>query len=356
MSASAKRDLSGKIGGLHMIKRRTALALIGSGVSGAALLATKWLPSSVKSIFNGQPASVGHPVAGGATNAISLENALLGTNAWIIPSDKAATTQIQAYLSSRSVAPGNPLTFYVSTQVSGTPYTIDIYRLGWYQGLGGRLVASIKNLQGQAQGYFNEATFELVNSPTTYIDPTTRLVEARWKPSHAITLPDHWTTGVYVAKYTDADGMQTSTTFTVRGNPTAPYVLVTPDATDPAYNNWGGYSLYAGNSKHGTAATKVSMDRPSTVNQGSDSVFIYEINPIRWFERQGYDLSYISNLDLHTNSRLLLEHKAFISLGHDEYWTKEMRDGVEDARNQGRAGLSGRERLLLAGSPRTQHV
>jgi hypothetical protein len=52
-------------------------------------------------------------------------------------------------------------------------------------------------------------------------------------------------------------------------------------------------------------------------------------------EEQGYDLSYISNVDLDRNPAQLLQHKAYISLGHDEYWTKAMRDGVEHARDSG---------------------
>lgn len=43
----------------------------------------------------------------------------------------------------------------------------------------------------------------------------------------------------------------------------------------------------------------------------------------------------MSNIDLHTNPQKLLQHKAYLSIGHDEYWTKEMRDGVETARDHG---------------------
>jgi len=121
-----------------MMKRRTAIAVIVSGVSGATLLASKYMPPYVKGIFGGQQATQGHPATGAAPNPISLENALPGTSDWMISAGRAATIQIQAYLSARSVAPGNPLTFSVSTQQAGTRYTIDIYRLGWYQGHGGR--------------------------------------------------------------------------------------------------------------------------------------------------------------------------------------------------------------------------
>jgi len=64
-------------------------------------------------------------------------------------------------------------------------------------------------------------------------------------------------------------------------------------------------------------------------------VLIFEADAIHWLERQGYDVSYISNVDLHTNPAQLLQHRVYLSLGHDEYWTKEMRDGVEQARDRG---------------------
>src|SRR5947208_11397146 len=74
------------------------------------------------------------------SNAIMRENALQGTRDWQIRAGKGATTEIQAYASATSVSPGQKLIFYVSTQTEGIGYSISIYRLGWYGGLGGRLM------------------------------------------------------------------------------------------------------------------------------------------------------------------------------------------------------------------------
>ncbi len=54
---------------------------------------------------------------------------------------------------------------------------------------------------------------------------------------------------------------------------------------------------------------------------------------IRWLESQGYDVTYTDNMQVHTNGQSLLNHKVFLSVGHDEYWSKEMRDNVEAARS-----------------------
>src|SRR6266516_2956886 len=211
-------------------------------------------------------------------------------------------------------------------------------RLGWYGGLGGRLMSVQANQIGQAQGYFDLNTNRLLGCHTCRADPQSGLVEAQWQPSYTLRVPAAWPTGVYLAKFSDANDKQTYTSFVVRGNPHSRYIVVTADTTDQAYNNWGGYSLYGYNSLHTNSAgraVKVSFDRPYIQNFGSGFVLQYEADAIRWLERQGYDLSYLSSVDLHADPAQLLHHRAYLSIGHDEYWTKEMRDGVESARDHG---------------------
>src|SRR5947209_10670929 len=90
-----------------------------------------------------------------SSNVIVLENAHQGTTDWKISPQKLATIQIQAYADATSVLPGQKLIFYVSTINANTPYSIDIYRLGWYGGSGGRLVSLQRNLMSQSQGYYD---------------------------------------------------------------------------------------------------------------------------------------------------------------------------------------------------------
>ncbi len=311
------------------MRRRTFIQTI--VVTGATLFGAKFLSSYFRKEKN--TSSLVTSQANKVNNPISRENMLPGTTQWQISEGKGATTQIQAYTSALSVAPGQKLTFYVSTLHEGTTYDIEVYRLGWYQGNGGRLMTAIQRLVGQAQGYYDAQTDKLVASPSSYADAKTGLVEARWKTSYTRTIPSAWTTGVYLVKCIDEQCIQTYTYFNVLGNPAATYAVVTADTTAAAYNTWGGHSLYATDSL--MRGTKVSFDRPSTQSYGADQVLAFDMNAIRWMERQGYDLSYMSSVDLHTNAVALLQHKAYISLGHDEYWTREMRDGVEYARDHG---------------------
>ena len=274
-------------------------------------------------------------------NAIARENAQVGASEWEIPAKRAASTQIQAYASATSVAPGDKLTFYVSTQNVGDHFSAEIYRLGWYGGDGGRLLAFQNDLIGQAQGYYDSATHTLVNCQSCRVDTNTGLIEANWQLSYSLVIPADWVTGVYLAKFSLVSGMGTYAPFDVRGNPNSTYIAVTSDNTYQAYNAWGGYSLYEADDVPKTSANPspkgemVSFDRPYNDGQGSGQVLTYEIAAIRWMERQGYDVSYISSVDLHEYPGQLLQHRAYISLGHDEYWSKEMRDGVENARNHG---------------------
>jgi hypothetical protein len=52
-------------------------------------------------------------------------------------------------------------------------------------------------------------------------------------------------------------------------------------------------------------------------------------------EQQGLDVTYTTDVDVHLRPELLRNHKAYVAPAHDEYWTVEMRDAVELARDRG---------------------
>lgn len=328
--------------------RRLPLALMLGALLGAVVSGGLWAMPSSNFLFSATPD--GGQRAGAAPakvrlasayptiiqNAVQKENALPGDNSWAIADSQAATTQIQGYVGAESVAPAQTLTFYVSTQIPNDPYTVAIYRLGWYHGAGGRLMTTLTET-GQAQGYYDWSTEKLTGCMTCRLDPTTHLLDANWKPSFRLTIPTSWTTGLYLAKLTTSGDMQAYVHFTVTGDARSTYVAEIPDNTTEAYNDWGGYSLYHGpDQRLATRAFKVSLNRPSRGRQfGSGAGISVVIDAIRWMERNGYDLSYVSSVDIHERPDLLLTHRAFLSLGHDEYWSLAMRNGVERARDAG---------------------
>jgi len=154
----------------------------------------------------------------------------------------------------------------------------------------------------------------------------------------------NWTSGLYLANLTVlSSGKQSQIWFVVRDdNSHSDLLFQSSFNTFLAYNNYGDaerHSLYEYNSTNGKRAFKVSFDRPfgaATIDQSNaNNMTRYERNMLRWLESQGYDVTYVSTLDTHLNSALLLQHKAYLSVGHDEYWSLEMRNGVEQARDAG---------------------
>jgi len=115
-------------------------------------------------------------------------------------------------------------------------------------------------------------------------------------------------------------------------------VLVHTANTDEAYNYWGGTSLYQDLTHTLSAgrAFKVSFDRPFYLNQGTGYLFFWEYPAVRWLERNGYDVSYLSDEDVNNSTtNALLGYKGIIIAGHSEYWSTTMRNNLQRAINSG---------------------
>src|SRR5204862_1402290 len=92
-------------------------------------------------------------------------------------------------------------------------------------------------------------------------------------------------------------------------------------------------------------AFKVSYSRPFNVPNMYTWLFSAEFPMIRWLEANGYDVSYFTGVDTDRNGPLIRQHRVFMSVGHDEYWSGPQRANVESARDAGvnLAFLSGNE-------------
>ncbi len=277
----------------------------------------------------GVPASVGRAStsatsAAQASNPIQVENSKPGTPGWDDFASVAQQDAISGYGSKISVNHGDSLDFYVTT--TAPSFTIDIFRTGWYGGVGARLVASLGSFQGVHQS---------IPAP----DSATGMVAAtNWTKTTSLTIPSDWVTGVFLARLNASNGNKSFIFFVVRNDGgTEPLVFQTSVTTYQAYNAWGGVSLYTNNTNRSVykydLATKVSFDRPFDPqdSNGAGHFLYYEYPFIRWAESQGYDITYTTDVDTHTNVNALANHRAFLSVGHDEYWSKAMRDNVTDA-------------------------
>ncbi|TWG92922.1 CshA-type fibril repeat protein [Mesorhizobium sp. J18] len=290
------------------------------------------------------------PSAAATPNKIALENQKQGNpeSEWGIDGD--GDMNIQGFATEISTNIGGTVEFKIATD--STNYRIDIYRLGYYGGMGARKVATIDKDLTTAQ-----------IQPHPIVDYTTGLIDCgNWSVSASWQIPDDAVSGVYIAKLVREDGTEGEShiPFIVRDDgSTSDIVFQTSDTTWQAYNAWGGASLYFGqvptnpedmmsymppNCSCGLTAIgrayAVSYNRPILTNTSPaggthDFIFGVEHSAIRWLEQNGYDVSYISGVDTARSGSELLNHQAFLSVGHDEYWSAEQRANVEAARDAG---------------------
>ena len=246
------------------------------------------------------------------TSLVADENAREGSTGWIgAESDPAP---IEGYASEASVLPGETVRFHVSVDPAG-PYEIRVFRLGWYGGAGGRLVATLAGTAGP--------------------QPRTAGPDgAHWPVANELRVPADWVSGYYLARFQVPSGRATSTIFVVQAPASrrSRILVQVPVNTWQAYNPWGGKSLYD-DSSPGGRASHVSFLRPYT--QGYLQTLEWEIQLVRFLEREGYDVSYQTDVDTHRDPSSLLSHRLVIVAGHGEYWSSRMRDAFEAARDAG---------------------
>ncbi len=301
----------------------TFTATVRGGAAGIKDLAGNPLAANVVWAF---VTEVPGGVCASPPNAVVAENCLAGNapSEWDISG--AGDSSIQGYAAQFSLNRGTTVQFKVNTTAAA--YRFDIYRMGYYGGAGARRVATVTpsaTLPQSQPACFNQASTGLIDC-------------GNWAVSGSWAIPANATSGIYFAKLVRTDnGGASHLFFVVRDDSSSSHLLFqTSDTTWQAYNSYGGNSLYTG-SPDGRAY-KVSYNRPfntRAVDGGQDSVFNAEYPMVRWLESNGYDVSYFSGIDSDRFGSLILNHRAFLSVGHDEYWSAQQRANVEAARNAG---------------------
>jgi hypothetical protein len=247
---------------------------------------------------------------------VTRENDRPGTSDWLITS---ASGGIEGYANKVSAQQGDGVTLFVSTPAAR--FQVRAFRMGYYQGLWGRLIWTSKWVRGGVQ-----------SAPVR--TPGTNMIEARWHPSMHLTVTGEWPEGVYLLKLISGSGAQRYVPLTVRNDRSRAALVIQNEVTTwQAYNDWGGYSLYGGSGGAGSRSRVVSFDRPYALFQGGAGILNgNELPFIVLAEKGGYDVTYWTDIDFHERPRLLLNHQALITLGHDEYWSSNMRDMALEAR------------------------
>jgi hypothetical protein len=288
-------------------------------------------------------------------NKIQRENRQPGTTAWQL-TNPADNRQIEGYASLTSVPVGGDIDLFVNTQ--DATYRLTVFRTGWYGGKGGRKVLGPQTLSGVRQV-----------TPAT-LPNATPVLECQWTNPFRIHVPTSWLSGIYLVKlHGNTSGKESYIIFTVRDSRRADLVFEQSVITYQAYNSWPefsplggyGYSLYD-NDQNSLQVRQASFSRPYGSCPSNDpnftppmfynnqfgqygigaGDFLYHGAPaamdfaiVRWLEHEGYDVTYITDVDTHEDVRRLLRAKGFLSSGHDEYWSEAMKSNVVQARDLG---------------------
>ena len=305
-------------------------AFLGRSTAGA-LLGSGWLSR----------ARGGESRAG--RNLVAQENARPGARDWQLTRVRVdregfRSPAIEGYCSRQSVAAGETLDVMVAANPPRR-CRLEVYRTGYYAGRGARKV-------------WEGGPVAAVTQPT----PTPgekNLHECRWEPTFRLQIPQDWISGVYLGRLTTIpEGeqepyWQSHVVFIVRDDRPADILFQCSDNTWQAYNRWpNNYSVYTHPKGNQGPWADVSFDRPygreaqwqGIVNDprtvGSGEWLCFEFPLAFWLEQHGYDVTYCSNSDMLTPDRGR-KCRAFLSVGHDEYWDIRQFRSIERLRDDG---------------------
>ena len=273
-------------------------------------------------------------------NAIVAENCLTGTpsSVWD-PGINGDDPSIVGFAADISVNVGQTINFKVNTNANA--YTMDIYRMGYYGGMGARQVTSITPSVQLPQ-----------TQPACTLDPITNLIDCgNWAVSASWQVPANATSGIYFVLLTRTDTQGENLIFFIVRNDasTSNLLFQTSDETWQAYNEWQpssdatsdpttlGYSLYGPTRVFDLTnrAFKVSYNRPFHTRDFGDESASFAFGPeyamVRWLEANGYDVTYFTSVDAARSGNLITNHKIYLSVGHDEYWSGPKRANVQAA-------------------------
>ncbi|MDO9352136.1 MAG: hypothetical protein Q7T55_00485 [Solirubrobacteraceae bacterium] len=265
------------------------------------------------------------------------------------------------------ISASGPNAYLPSVENPNETVAVELYRLGYYGGKGGRLVWKSPAV----------STWQKLDANGNQANDWDGGVEPGWAPlqpdtglygcannRNVLSIPGSVvpSSGVYLIKLkgTWHDFPPNAPSVPASGESHAIVIVrddgrprdilaVLPTNTWQAYNYWGGRSLYTYSSRYGVPgnivpatsterAAKVSLDRPYNIWIADYNWVLHtEFAWIYWAERQGYDISYTEDtaITFDPAQALPASSKSVAILGHGEYWAPEERNAFEAARDAG---------------------
>lgn len=260
----------------------------------------------------------GTPATAHTFRDTAAENALQGTTEWRI-GPVAGEAELSGYAQAESFLPGDRVDLRVNSP--GRAHTVDVYRLGHYGGLGGRLVMSVAEQPGVTQPGCTLSDLRMVDC-------------SAWSVTHTLDTTG-WTPGVHLAKLRNDAGEKYVPIILRSPSHAGTVTVVSATSTHQAYNYFGKHSLYKGPSgKLKDRSHELSFNRPYS-GTGAHKIMGYEAGLIQHLESLGQKLSYSTSFGLEGPTSQFAGSAALVFLGHDEYWSTGMRRTAEQARDSG---------------------
>jgi N,N-dimethylformamidase beta subunit-like, C-terminal len=275
------------------------------------------------------------------------------TQQWWYERPAGEQLEIWAYTSQVSYRAGEAVAFHVHT--TAREFSVVIYRDG-----------------ARRTPVFERASIPGRAHPTP---ADSYWVGCGWPETFTITDTGDWPSGGYIAVVTAAAGpeqVRHEHWFAVAPHQADPtrLLLIAATSTWAAYNAWGGANHYegidgpAGNRpaatlsferpwSRGTAELPVGAPRKVTTGEtpigwvpryptiewalatgypkytASAGWATYERHFVCWAERHGYGVDVVAQHDLHHRPGILADYRCAVIVGHDEYWSWEMRDAID---------------------------
>jgi len=263
------------------------------------------------------------------SSAIIQENKRTGTKLWKIWGTPPG--YIEGFASTTYAQVGADVKLYVSTDAQ--TFHVEVYRMGWYGGDGARLTWTSGTIHGRAQ-------------PACPLTPGVNMVScSNWSVSSTLQITPAFLSGDYLLKLTGNGGQEGYIQLTVWDpNSHATYLIIARSLTEQGWNSYGGYDFYQGEGPCTLGSPSyppcnrariVSFDRPYNTGDGSSDFLSNEYPLVEFAEEQGLDVTYATDITIDEHPDTVLQHRALLSLGHDETWTSTERLAVQNAERHG---------------------
>jgi hypothetical protein len=253
---------------------------------------------------------------------VATENALPGTTSWRLTATAYSTTAAAGFASHTSARCGDTVTFRV--QSNEYRLAVSIYRMGYYNGTGARAVWHSRS----AVRGFAQPAMQMVK-----LDSTGREINMatgrNWIRTFSVRIDGSFPPGDYLAKVTGAASQKGAYIPLIVRDDTGSHdkLVLNSVATWQAYNSFGGVSAYTSP----VVSKRISYDRPLLRNQGTGDFLSLEYGLVYWAEKQGIDLNYAADTDLHSRPYLYDHSRTLVLMPHTEYWSTRMRTTVDTA-------------------------